>query len=280
MFDGVQGTGGDEQTVSLTLYTDSYVIRGTMRTRQHRVADALNEPEHDFVVLTDTVLDEYGSRAPAVRAAYAQVNLGAVLFAAGEARGEAVPEQGTPKVSEPAMISIPPFRIAGRIHLLRERHLRDPIGGLIGRFVPVTDAAFWSEAAGVARQTASMVAFNRARAQIVVPHGEADRSAGLGRSGEADTGGGAPDAIGDVPTEAASTSTVLGVQDPWPGGTQPSETPDRPAADPSRDTAAGGAGGAAGAPRDAGSGPGNPWGGAGGDPWGTRRTRRDDELIG
>jgi hypothetical protein len=82
------------------------------------------------------------------------------------------------------MISIPPFRITGRIHLLPERDLREALSELTGRFLPVTDATYWSDTVGEARNTAPMVAVNHARAQILAPHREADPWAGLDRGGE------------------------------------------------------------------------------------------------
>ena len=71
----------------LTLYTDSFVIRGSIRTRQRRITDVLNQADEPFLVVTDATIDEYGSRGIASKADYAQVNLGAVLFAvAGRGR--------------------------------------------------------------------------------------------------------------------------------------------------------------------------------------------------
>jgi hypothetical protein len=54
----------------------------------------------------------------------------------------------------------------------------------------VTDAVYWSDSAGEARQTAAVVAINHRRAQILAPHREVDPWAGLDRSGE--TSAGAP----------------------------------------------------------------------------------------
>jgi hypothetical protein len=259
MYDGMDAIAASEQRVNLTLYTDAYVVRGVLQTRQRRVTDMLNEAEHDFLVLTEAVLDEYGSRAVAAKSEYVQINLAAVLFAVADTAVESVPELRTPKVSEQAMISIPPFRIVGRIHLLPERSLREALAELTGRFVPVTDAIYWSDTAGEARTSAALVAFNHNRAQILAPHREVDPWEGLNRSaGVADAGDRAPDALGDVPAEAASTSTPSGAQDPW-GFERSSPAPEA----------------------SAGSEPSNPWGGPGGDPWGaSRRPSPDDELIG
>ena len=180
--------GGEAALVPMTLYTDSFVIRGQIRTRQNRVTDILNHADEDFLILSDAVVDEYGTRALATRSEYAQVNLSAVLFAVADSAVEPRPDLRTPKVSEQAMISIPPFRVIGRIHVLGERDLREALGELTGRFLPVTEAVYWSDSAGEARQTAPMVAINHRRAQILAPHREVDPWAGLDRSGESSAG--------------------------------------------------------------------------------------------
>ncbi len=182
--------GGEPTNVSLTLYTDAFVIRGTVRTRQARITDILNQADEEFLVLSDTVVDEYGARGTPVRSEYAQVNLGAVLFAVADTPVEPRPDLRTPKVPEQALISIPPFRVSGRVHLMPERDLREALGELTGRFVPVTDATYWSDSVGEARATAAMVAINHHRAQILAPHREVDPWAGLDRSGEGGSSGG------------------------------------------------------------------------------------------
>lgn len=185
--------GGEPNLVALTLYTDAFVIRGSVRTRQGRISDILNQADEDFLVLTDTVVDEYGARGTPVKSEFAQVNLAAVLFAVADTSVEARPDLRTPKVSEQALISIPPFRVAGRVHLLPERDLREALSELTGRFIPVTDATYWSDSVGEARATAPMVAINHHRAQILAPHREVDPWAGLDRSGQ---GGGGPSGSG------------------------------------------------------------------------------------
>jgi hypothetical protein len=176
--------GGEPKLVSLTLYTDAFVIKGTIRTRQGRITDILNQADEDFLVLADAFVDEYGARGTPSRTEYAQVNLSAVLFAVADTTVEPRPDLRTPKVPEQAMISIPPFRVTGRVHLLPERDLREALTELTGRFIPVTDATFWSDSIGEARATAPMVAINHQRAQILAPYREVDPWAGLDRSGE------------------------------------------------------------------------------------------------
>ena len=173
------------QPVSVTLYTDSHVVRGTVMTRQRRVSDILNQAAEPFIVMAEVVMDEWGTHGITMKADFAQVNLGAVLFAVADTTVDPTPELRTVKISEQAFISLPPFKIVGRIHLLPERDLRLALDELVGAFIPVTDASFWSDTVGEAKQSATMVAFNHARAQILAPHHEIDPWAGIARSPDA-----------------------------------------------------------------------------------------------
>jgi hypothetical protein len=161
---------GAAQQVGLTLYTDAYAVRGTITTRQRRISDILNHAEDGFLVLADPVLEEFGHRADRITSSFAQINLAAVLFAVTDVSVEPVPELRTPKVTETAMISIPPFKVSGHIYLPPGREVWDGLSELTGRFLPVTEATYWSDSAGEPRVTAAMVAVNHSRAQILIPY--------------------------------------------------------------------------------------------------------------
>jgi hypothetical protein len=176
------GIGGDARPTGITLVTDAFVVRGTIETRHRRITDMLNSAEHDFLVLTKATFDEFGSTGQAIQADYAQVNLGAVLFGVADEPVEATPELRVPKVAERALISVPPFTVTGQIHLMPERDLHDALEDLMGRFVPVTEATYWSDRVGEARKTALVVAINHSRAQFLAPFREIDPWAGLDRS--------------------------------------------------------------------------------------------------
>lgn len=166
------GWGNEPTRVEMTLYTDSYVIRGTMQTFQRRLSDVLNVAEDDFLVLSDTVLEALGGRTDRHVAPHAQVNLAAVLFAVATDPVTPLPELRTPKIAETTLVSIPPFSVTGRIHLLPERDVRDALQELQGRFIPVTDATFWSDLLGEPPRSVPMLAVNHARAQILSPYGD------------------------------------------------------------------------------------------------------------
>ncbi len=165
----------------LTLYTEQLIVRGTAQGRHHRVTDILNLRTEPFLVLEDVVLEEYGSTDAPLRAAFAHVNLDSVLFAVSLTAVEPAQELHTPKVAERALFSIPPFRVVGNVHLPPEHHVRDGLSGLVGAFIPVTDATFWSDRLGQGHQAVAYVAVNRARAQVFAPYQEADPWAGVAR---------------------------------------------------------------------------------------------------
>jgi hypothetical protein len=198
----------------ITLYTDSHIVRGTVMTRHRRMSDVLNRPDEPFIVLSDVVMDEWGSREQPIRAAFAQVNLASVLFGVSETPVEATPELRLAKVPEQAYISVPPFKITGHIHLLPERDLREALQELTGGFVPVTEATFWSEMVGEAKQTAVALAFNHARAQILAPHKEVDPWAGLDRAP-------APQAQTDEAPEPSAAGSAEASASPADGGSDP-----------------------------------------------------------
>lgn len=175
----LSGIGGAPQQLVLTLYTDAFVIRGAIETRHRRVTDILNQAEHRFLVLSDATMIEFGPAGETIRADFVQVNLASTLFAVADTVVEAVPELRTPKSPQQALISIPPFKVVGQIHLLPAGGLREALDELTGQFLPVTDASYWSDVLGEVRTSAALVAVNHARAQILAPHREADPWAGM-----------------------------------------------------------------------------------------------------
>jgi hypothetical protein len=200
-----------ERPIELTLYTDSYIARGTARTRTHRLTDVLNDLEHEFVVIEDAVLEEYGGRGEVVRAEFAQVNLDAVLFAVSDIEVEPVAELRVPKVAEQALITVPPFKVVGTIHLMPERDLREALVELTGRFIPITGATYWSDTIVSERTSVAVVACNRSRAQVFAPYRIVDPWAGM-------TTGTAPgaQATGTADSESTEAPTADGPA-PWQG---------------------------------------------------------------
>ena len=73
----LKATGAHPPTVSLTLYTDAFVIRGIARdppAAGHRHPQQRRATR--FLVLGDVTSDEFGTRGETIRAEFAQINLG------------------------------------------------------------------------------------------------------------------------------------------------------------------------------------------------------------
>jgi hypothetical protein len=262
MNEGTWGTGS-AGGLNVTVYTDAYVVRGSVTAGQGSLADIFDSAEDDVVLLSDVTLDEYGSRTGAVRTEFAQINVATVLFAVAGTSRDAGEEVLTATAPDQILVSIPPFRIIGRLEGSGAGGLREAVQGLRGRFVEVVDAVYSSELAAEARTPASRLAVNRARAHAIAPHREVDPWAGLAPGAQA--GSGADASVGgsaqvDPWGQGAPTAAA---PDPW--RTEPSATP--APNDPWRDPPGGPP-------------PSNPWGSPGGDPFGAGKPRRDDDLIG
>jgi hypothetical protein len=160
------------EPMRLTLVTESSIVRGTSVTWRRRMTDLLNEGDHAFILLEDVEMEDIAGSDPPVRASHAQVNLDAVLFVLSPHPVHSSPDFHVRKSQERAYISLPPYVIVGRVHLHGGEGLRDGLDMLVGRFIPVTDAAYWSVAEGVERTSVEMLAINRLRAQILLPFEE------------------------------------------------------------------------------------------------------------
>ena len=158
--------------MDVRLYTDSYVVRGSISTYQRRLSDLLNAADPDFLVVEDVALEEFRTGDLIRKAPFAQINLNTVIFAVSEHAVESKPEFRIPKVREKALVIVPPFRLTGHIHLPQQAELRSALMGLTGRFLPVTEVTYWSETLREPRTDADMVAVNHARAQIFAPYEE------------------------------------------------------------------------------------------------------------
>src|SRR4029078_496396 len=130
---GMYSMFGDENRVEIVLYTAALVTRGLVRTGQHRVTDILNHSDDAFIILEDVIVEELGHRGETTKADYAQVNLDAVLFAVSNAEVPVMAGVPAPTHASEAIISVPPFKIVGTIHLLpTENDLRQALVELTG----------------------------------------------------------------------------------------------------------------------------------------------------
>jgi hypothetical protein len=196
--------GIDPVTVELTLFTDALVIRGTVTTPYRRVTDILNQADEPFIVLDKVTIDDHGLRGQSQSVSFAQVNLDTVLFATADIPIEANPSMRVVKTPRKAVVSVPPFSVAGNVHLLvGEGDPKEGLKRLTESFVPVTDATYWSDQLGEGRRQALLVAVNHRRVQYIAPHHEVDPWAGV-QLRSMDEAGSADEAA--APSEAGSAA--------------------------------------------------------------------------
>ncbi len=200
--------------VELTLYTDALVARGTIRTRQHRVSDILNLADTPFLVLEGVQVTDLHGDSVGIDADVAQINLDAVLFAVADEPVSPSPELRAPKMQHSAIISIPPFRVTGTLHLpAASANLREALGDLTGRFLPVTDAAYEAPSLGLPSRGALMLAVNHHRAQILARYS----APGDKPAERADDDPWAPTIQDPGPGQGAGTTDGSAAPDPWAG---------------------------------------------------------------
>jgi hypothetical protein len=166
--------------VELTLFTDALVIEGRVTTNYRRVTDILNQAEERFLVLEGVTIEEHGVRGQSVSVPFAQVNLDAILFATADSPVETNPAMRIVKTAERVVVSVPPFSVAGDVHLLvGDGGVQDGLRTLTEAFVPITNATYWSDQLNEGRRQALLVAVNHRRAHYIAPHRELDPWAGL-----------------------------------------------------------------------------------------------------
>lgn len=171
--------------MAVRLYTDHYLVRGSVSTTRERLVDVLNGTS-DYVVLENAFFDEFGSREIVGQAPFVRVNLAMIILAAPEDAVEPAADAIEPAAEAPGtatrdqvLLAVPPYRITGRLELRNDQDLRDGIEGLSSRFVEVTEATFWSESLNEPRTRAPLVAVNHRRSHVVAPFEERDVWAGV-----------------------------------------------------------------------------------------------------
>jgi len=163
------GTLNPVKPLQLTILTARLIILGTLKTRVRRLADVLNEPDAEHLVLFDATFMEVGSRRLLASAGVSQVQLADVLFVHATGSTVSGQEARTPKQAVRTTLLAPPFTIEGKIHLPYESELHQALDAFCGRFVPVTNARYWIDGRADSPDSVDLLVLNHARAHVAVP---------------------------------------------------------------------------------------------------------------
>lgn len=162
--------------MEVELFTESYAVRGTLEVSRWRLADLLNEPHRQFLLLENcyySELSSLGEEGAGRFARYAQVNQASIAFAIPHesremeaARQQYLAALYAEKNRLRAVVSLPSFEITGMLHLRKLFHLRQALEDLSAEFIPLTDAEAVYVPNPQVRVQAKVAIVNRPRAQI------------------------------------------------------------------------------------------------------------------
>lgn len=157
------------ESVSVEIYTSAYRIIGTIQTPFRRVAEILNQLPSAHVTIEHASVVEYAAPGSVTRAATAHVAVDEILvMVAPEIEGQPRAEMRIQKKPATAVLSMPPLRLSGSVHVPVGSH---PIDGFLNvgdRFVPMTDVRLTSAAHPDLDREVPILAVRRDRAHVMV----------------------------------------------------------------------------------------------------------------
>jgi hypothetical protein len=165
------GLGGyaSVEEVEVELFTSAYRVAGTIRTPFRRVAELVNQLPGAHLALENATITEHGTDGAAQRVSSALVTVDEVIvLVAPGLVGESSAEMRILKHPAHAVLSIPPLRLEGTIHVPVGSR---PVDGLLNvpdRFLPMTDVRLSSPAHPTLDREIPILALRRDRAHVLV----------------------------------------------------------------------------------------------------------------
>ena len=157
------------ESVPVEIYTSAYRISGTIHTPFRRVAEILNQLPSGHVTIDEASIAEHAAPEAVTRAGAAHVAVDEILIMvatglSGQARGE----MRIQKQPATALLSMPPLRLAGTVHVPVGSRAIDGFLNVGERFVPMTDVHLTSAAHPALDREIPILAVRRDRAQVMV----------------------------------------------------------------------------------------------------------------
>jgi len=157
------------ESVAVEIYTSAYRITGTIHTPFRRVAEILNQLPSAHVTIEEASIVEHAATGSTASAGTAHVAVDEILvMVAPGIAGQPRAEMRVQKEPVTAVLSMPPLRLAGTVHVPVGSR---PIDGFLNvgeRFVPMTDVRLTSAAHPELDCDIPILAVRRDRAQVMV----------------------------------------------------------------------------------------------------------------
>jgi hypothetical protein len=155
--------------VAIDVYTDAYRVSGKTASRFSRVGDIVNQASAGHLLIEEATISEYADPTATISALQVLVKLDeALLVIAGGADAVARPEMRIPKRAVRAQIGLPPFRVTGLIHVPQGSRPADGVLNASDRYLPMTEVTIACGPHPELGRTAAAVAFQRARAHLIL----------------------------------------------------------------------------------------------------------------
>jgi hypothetical protein len=157
------------ESVAVEIYTSAYRISGTIHTPFRRVAEILNQLPSAHVTIDEASIVEHAAADAVTRAGTAHVAVDEILVMvapglSGQPRGE----MRIQKQRATAVLSMPPLRLAGTVHVPVGSRAIDGFLNVGERFVPMTDVHLTSAAHPALDRQIPILAVRRDRAQVMI----------------------------------------------------------------------------------------------------------------
>lgn len=157
------------ESVAVEIYTSAYRIIGTIHTPFRRVAEILNQLPSAHVTIEEASIAEHAAAASTTRAGTAHVAVDEILvMVAPGIAGQPRAEMRIQKEPATAVLSMPPLRLAGTVHVPVGSRAIDGFLNVGERFVPMTDVHLTSAAYPELDREVPILAVRRDRAQVMV----------------------------------------------------------------------------------------------------------------
>ena len=155
--------------VEVDLITDAYRITGLTRTRFGRVTDIVNQLLGQHLTIEKATISEHADPGAPLAAPSALVDVSSILLlGAPGLTGTASSEMRIPKRAVKAMLTLPPIRITGTIHVPMGSRPLDGLLNVTDRFLAMTDVTITSARYPELGRTVEAAAISRARAQVLL----------------------------------------------------------------------------------------------------------------
>lgn len=159
------------ESVEVEIYTSAYRITGRIHTPFRRVAEILNQLPSAYVTIEEASIVEHAAAGSAIpvppATAHVAVDEILVLLAPGIA-GQPRSEMRIQKQQTTAVLSMPPLRLAGTVHVPVGSSAIDGFLNVGERFVPMTAVRLTSAAHPELDREIPIIAVRRDRAQVMV----------------------------------------------------------------------------------------------------------------